>query len=175
MQMSARAEAVRSLPRTPRTPGRDDGGRLPMRYMYLVIPAEESADAAPPQAMMDAMQKLIAERAADGSLIDTGGLLPTGLGAARVTLKQGKLSVTDGPFPESKEVIGGYASSNSPRAKRRSHRRSNSWSCTAATCQAGTGCAKCARWRLLTIQPAAATRKRLKPSATLGSAAAKFG
>jgi len=80
-----------------------------MRYMYLVIPAEESADAAPPQAMMEAMSKLIAERAADGSLIDTGGLLPTGLGAARVTLKQGKLSVTDGPFAESKEVIGGYA------------------------------------------------------------------
>jgi hypothetical protein len=76
--------------------------------MYLVIPAAETAGP-PPQRLMDEMAKLIEKRTADGSMIDTGGLLPTAMGAARVTLKQGKLSVTDGPFAESKEVIGGYA------------------------------------------------------------------
>lgn len=79
-----------------------------MRYMFLVISGPETT-AAPPQRLMEEMNKLIEKRTADGSLIDTGGLLPTGLGAARVALKQGKLSVTDGPFAESKEVIGGYA------------------------------------------------------------------
>ena len=79
-----------------------------MRYMYLVITAAETTSS-PPQRLMEEMNKLIEKRTADGSLIDTGGLLPTPMGAARVTLKQGKLSVTDGPFAESKEVIGGYA------------------------------------------------------------------
>ena len=79
-----------------------------MRYMFLVISGPETT-ATPPQRLMEEMNKLIEKRTADGSLIDTGGLLPTVLGAARVTLKQGKLSVTDGPFAESKEVVGGYA------------------------------------------------------------------
>ena len=78
-----------------------------MRYMYLVIPAAETAGP-PPQRLMDEMAKLIEKRTADGSMIDTGGLLPTAMGAARVTLKQGKLSVTDGPFAETREQLGGY-------------------------------------------------------------------
>ena len=42
----------------------------------------------------------------DGTLVDTGGLLPSKDGA-RVRLANGKITVTDGPFSESKEVIGG--------------------------------------------------------------------
>jgi hypothetical protein len=78
-----------------------------MRYMYLVIGAQDYGP--PPQRLMDEMTKLTERRLADGSMIDSGGLLPTPMGAARVSLKGGKLKVTDGPFTESKEVVGGYA------------------------------------------------------------------
>jgi hypothetical protein len=44
----------------------------------------------------------------DGSLVDTGGLLPSKEGV-RLRLAKGKIAVTDGPFSESKEVIGGWA------------------------------------------------------------------
>jgi hypothetical protein len=47
----------------------------------------------------------------DGTLIDTGGLLPSKDGA-RIRLSRGKLTVTDGPFTEAKEVIGGWAMVN---------------------------------------------------------------
>jgi hypothetical protein len=43
-----------------------------------------------------------------GVLVDTGGLLPSKDGV-RLRLAKGKLTVTDGPFSESKEVIGGWA------------------------------------------------------------------
>jgi hypothetical protein len=79
-----------------------------MRYMYLVVSPNEM-DGPPPQRLMDEMAKLTEKRMADGSMVDSGGLLPTAMGAARITLKGGKLSVLDGPFTESKEVIGGYA------------------------------------------------------------------
>ena len=44
----------------------------------------------------------------DGSLVDTGGLLPSKDGL-RVRLEDGTITVTDGPFTETKEVIGGWA------------------------------------------------------------------
>jgi hypothetical protein len=44
----------------------------------------------------------------DGTLVDTGGLLPSKDGL-RVRLEGGKIKVTDGPFSESKEIIGGWA------------------------------------------------------------------
>jgi len=62
----------------------------------------------PPQALMDAMGKLIEDAFKAGTLVDTGGLAPTAEGT-RVRLSKGKLSVVDGPFTEAKEVIGGYA------------------------------------------------------------------
>ncbi len=52
--------------------------------------------------------KLGEEGARAGVLVETGGLLPSALGA-HVRLSGGKLSVTDGPFTEAKELIGGYA------------------------------------------------------------------
>jgi hypothetical protein len=57
---------------------------------------------------MAAIAKLGEEGAKAGVLVETGGLLPSAMGA-RVRLSGGKLSVTDGPFTEAKEVIGGYA------------------------------------------------------------------
>jgi len=57
---------------------------------------------------MEAMGKFVQKSTQDGILVDTGGLLPTA-GGARVRLARGKITVTDGPFTESKEVVGGWA------------------------------------------------------------------
>lgn len=77
-----------------------------MRFMITVKGPETSGP--PPQALMAAIAELGAEATRAGVLLETGGLLPTSLGA-RVRLAKGKLSVTDGPFTEAKEVVGGYA------------------------------------------------------------------
>jgi hypothetical protein len=57
---------------------------------------------------MARMGKLIEEGMKAGWLLGTEGCLPSALGA-RVRLSDGKISVTDGPFTESKEVVGGFA------------------------------------------------------------------
>jgi len=57
---------------------------------------------------MDAIAKLGEENTRTGVLVETGGLYPTAT-ATRVRLAGGKLTTTDGPFTESKEVVGGYA------------------------------------------------------------------
>ena len=74
-----------------------------MRYLSFVITNSQTP---PTPELMDAMGKLIERETKAGRLIDTGGLMPM---ATRVTLKHGELGVTDGPFAETKEVIGGYA------------------------------------------------------------------
>jgi hypothetical protein len=58
----------------------------------------------PPPELMEAIATLGLEAARSGALLDTAGLLPSAAGAA-VRLSGGELSVTDGPFAESKEVI----------------------------------------------------------------------
>jgi hypothetical protein len=62
----------------------------------------------PDQKLEAAMGNLIEKMTKSGALLDTGGLLPVSKGA-RMRAAGGKLTVTDGPFIESKEVIGGYA------------------------------------------------------------------
>lgn len=57
---------------------------------------------------MEAMGRFIERSRADGTLVDTGGLLESAHGS-RVRLANGKITVTDGPFSEAKEVIGGWA------------------------------------------------------------------
>jgi hypothetical protein len=57
---------------------------------------------------MATMGKLIEEGMKEGWLLATEGCLPTALGA-RVRQSDGKLSVTDGPFTEAKEMVGGFA------------------------------------------------------------------
>ena len=54
------------------------------------------------------MGKLIEEGFKAGWLLSTEGCLPSALGA-RVRRSSGKISVTDGPFTESKELVGGFA------------------------------------------------------------------
>ena len=57
---------------------------------------------------MDAMGTFVGESMKNGIVLDTAGLKPTADGA-RVRLANRKMQVTDGPFTESKEIIGGYA------------------------------------------------------------------
>ena len=80
-----------------------------MRFMSMVKSSEDHRLGPPPQALMEAMDKLGEEMTKAGVMVDMGGLLPTAMGAYRVRLSRGELSVTDGPFSEAKEVIGGYA------------------------------------------------------------------
>jgi hypothetical protein len=62
----------------------------------------------PPRELMEAIGKLGEEATKAGVLVVTGGLQPSAMGA-RVRLSRGRLTVTDGPFTETKELIGGYA------------------------------------------------------------------
>lgn len=78
-----------------------------MRYMFLTSGAE--GDAPPPQAMIDAIEKLTEQEMAAGRMLARGGLMPTAMGAARLQSRRGQIKLTDGPFAESKEVIGGFA------------------------------------------------------------------
>jgi hypothetical protein len=79
-----------------------------MKYLTFIRHSESDRQAGPPAALMEAMGKFIEQSLKDGILVDTGGLRPSKEGA-RVRLTQGKITVTDGPFTEAKEVIGGYA------------------------------------------------------------------
>jgi len=77
-----------------------------MKFMMIVKHAEKQGP--PPQELMDAITKLSEEAAQAGTMLGNGGLRPTAQGA-RVRLSGGQVTVTDGPFTEAKEVIGGYA------------------------------------------------------------------
>ena len=77
-----------------------------MRFMYIVKSAHNGP---PPKRLMEEMDKLAQREVTAGRMIDSGGLLPIQMDGAVVRLTAGKLDVMDGPFAESKEVIGGYA------------------------------------------------------------------
>lgn len=79
-----------------------------MRYLTFIRHSESYRESAPPEALMKAMEAFVSRSFGDGTLVDTGGLLPSKDGA-RVRLAGGKITVTDGPFSESKEIIGGWA------------------------------------------------------------------
>lgn len=79
-----------------------------MRYLTFIRSSESYRASPPPAELMEAMGKFVERSFKDGTLVDTGGLLPSKDGI-RLRLANGKLSVTDGPFSEAKEVIGGWA------------------------------------------------------------------
>ena len=79
-----------------------------MKYLTFIRHPESHRASPPPAALMEAMGKFVERSLKDGTLVDTGGLLPSKDGV-RVRLANGKITVTDGPFSESKEVIGGWA------------------------------------------------------------------
>ncbi|MCU1340893.1 MAG: hypothetical protein JWN92_316 [Candidatus Acidoferrum typicum] len=77
-----------------------------MRFMMIVKSKENSGP--PPKELMEAMGRLAEEATKAGEMIESGGLASTATGS-RVRLSDGKITVTDGPFTEAKEVFGGYA------------------------------------------------------------------
>ena len=79
-----------------------------MKYLTFIRHSESHRSSGPPAALLEAMGKFVAKSLQEGRLVDTGGLAPSKDGV-RVRLAQGKIRVTDGPFTESKEVIGGWA------------------------------------------------------------------
>ena len=79
-----------------------------MKYLSFIRHSESYRESPPPPALMEAMGKFVERSLKEGTLVDTGGLLPSKEGA-RVRLDHGKITVTDGPFSESKEIIGGWA------------------------------------------------------------------
>lgn len=78
-----------------------------MRYL-MMIRIDENTGQKPSERLMSEMGKLIDDMTKDGTLVRTAGLRPT-REAVRVRSRYGKRSTVDGPFTESKEVIGGYA------------------------------------------------------------------
>ena len=78
-----------------------------MRVLTLLKMSEQIGE--PPAEMFEAMDRTIKEIDARLTLIDTNGLVPSAVAATVITGSGGKISTVDGPFTESKELIGGYA------------------------------------------------------------------
>jgi hypothetical protein len=81
-----------------------------MRFMVMMIPGDVKnieAGAMPDPKMIAAMMKYNEDLAKAGVLLALDGLQPTSKGA-RLTFKDGKPTVKDGPFTEAREMIGGY-------------------------------------------------------------------
>mgnify|MGYP001605727463 CR=1 FL=1 len=83
-----------------------------MRYMMIVTgPESFETSGPPPAALYEAVERLTEESVRNGTMVSFGGLHPTSTGA-RLRIKDGKVVRTDGPFTESKEVIGGFSIMN---------------------------------------------------------------
>lgn len=77
--------------------------------MLIAKATRDSESGAPPQPeLMAAIGRFGEEMGKRGVLVDQGGLFPSSMGT-RVRASGGELTVTDGPFAETKEVIAGYA------------------------------------------------------------------
>lgn len=84
-----------------------------MRFLSM-IRADESRAQAPSEQLMADMGGLIAELTHSGQLVSTAGLRPTAEGLRVRLHRGGLLSVVDGPFTETKEVIAGFAIFEAP-------------------------------------------------------------
>jgi hypothetical protein len=86
-----------------------------MRFLSMVR-VNENRGQVPSEQLMQDMGRLIDEMTRQGTLVRTAGLRPTAEGV-RVRLRKGQLSTVDGPFTETKEVIGGFAILEAPSLK----------------------------------------------------------
>jgi len=78
-----------------------------MRFMMTIKMDAATAFAPTPQ-LMEAIDGFTKEMAAAGVLVETGGMASSAK-ITHITASGGRLSVTDGPHTESKEIVGGYA------------------------------------------------------------------
>jgi hypothetical protein len=76
-----------------------------MRFMFII---KTDSKAAPTPGLMEAMHAMALREVKAGRMIADAGLMPRDAGA-EVSIKKRKLVVTDGPFAETKELIGGFA------------------------------------------------------------------
>jgi hypothetical protein len=79
-----------------------------MKFVSIWKPDPQAYLAEPSEQQMEAMGQLIGELMSAGVLLDTGGVSDGG-SSLRVRRTGGKVTVTDGPFAESKELVGGFA------------------------------------------------------------------
>jgi len=78
-----------------------------MKYIMFIKHAEDSKNKTIPPALYAAIGEFIGDVMKCGIQFDGAGLQPTSAGA-RVRVKKGKITATDGPFKDAKEIIGGY-------------------------------------------------------------------
>jgi hypothetical protein len=78
-----------------------------MRYMLFIKHTQDYRGQTPTPALMKAMGEFVMPNIKSGKFIDAAGLMSTWRGK-KVQLRGGKVRVVDGPFTESKEIIGGY-------------------------------------------------------------------
>ena len=84
-----------------------------MRFLSM-IRIDETTGQVPSEQLMADMGKLIEELTRTGQLVSTAGLRPTSEGVRVKLHRGGRLTAVDGPFTETKEVIGGYAILEAP-------------------------------------------------------------
>jgi hypothetical protein len=84
-----------------------------MRFLSM-IRIDETTGQVPSEQLMADMGKLMEELTRTGQLVSTAGLRPTSEGVRVKLHRGGRLTAVDGPFTETKEVIGGYAILEAP-------------------------------------------------------------
>jgi hypothetical protein len=78
-----------------------------MRYMLFIKHTQDYRGKTPAPELMRAMGEFVQENFKNGKFLDAAGLMSTWRGK-KVQLRDGKIRVIDGPFSESKEIVGGY-------------------------------------------------------------------
>ena len=79
-----------------------------MKYMMFIKHTEDYRGKPIPPGLIEAMDGFIGEYAKQGKFVDGAGLKSSHAGK-RIQLRGGQLRVVDGPFTETKELVGGYA------------------------------------------------------------------
>jgi hypothetical protein len=89
-----------------------------MKIVSIYRTAPQHFESGPAPELHERMGKLIGALLASGELIDTGGIIPDGM-LTRIRINgDNTFSVTDGPFTESKELVGGFAVFDVPSRER---------------------------------------------------------
>jgi hypothetical protein len=78
-----------------------------MRYMLFIKHTEDYYGKTPTPELMKAMGEFVVPNLKNGKFVEAAGLMSTRRGK-KIQLRNGKINVIDGPFTESKEIIGGY-------------------------------------------------------------------
>lgn len=79
-----------------------------MRFMIMFKADADTEAAAPACIALPEMETFIEELRSDGVLVATEGLKPSAYNGARLQRSAGKITVTDGPFAEAKELVAGF-------------------------------------------------------------------